>query len=205
MRIVLQEDAAPFDADASVGRLHRVAAASILLLFPTGFVGPQALVAMVDYDTELAGGGRIAFIGQNRIWRFAPQNLTMGSMVFLIVPLSALWPAPRHGDPVVAAVGIVLAVACQVLVMACFRVANGLLRIAQRHAEASDPAARTARVGGAEALVATNSADGTSDGIFALGIHYPWWWALLTVWLVGVLFTFRRLAATDDASPMQRS
>ncbi|MEQ8403133.1 MAG: hypothetical protein RIE24_21485 [Silicimonas sp.] len=158
------------DRTRAARRLYAIAAVSIVLFFLTGFVGPQALLQAVDYDTELAGRELIEFIGQHRVWWFALQNLTMGSMVFLIVPLIALWPALRHGDAAVAAVGIVLAVSCQVLFMAYFPVVNGLLWIADRYAEATDPDLRVALIGGAEALVAMNNAYGTSDGIFAASV-----------------------------------
>jgi hypothetical protein len=54
--------------------------------------------------------------------------------------------------------------------MAYFPVVNGLLWLADRYAEASDAAARSALAGGAEALVAMNNAYGTSDGIFAASV-----------------------------------
>lgn len=155
--------------------LYRIGAVSVLLFVATGIVAPMILLNSLDYDTELSGQDLIEFIGGHRLWWIALQNLTMGSMIFVIPPLLALYPALKAGDGAVALVGIVLAISCQVLFMAYFPVVNGLTWIADRYAEATDPVYRAALAGGAEALVAQNAAYGTSDGIFALSIGLISW------------------------------
>lgn len=182
--------------------IFRVGALSVIAFVIVGLVAPMVLLNALDYDTELSGRELIEFIGSHRAWWFVLQNLTMGSMVFLIIPLIALWPALRHGNAAVAAIGIILAVACQVLFMAYFPVVNGLLWIADRYAEATDAAARDALAGGAEALVAMNNAYGTSDGIFAASVAiiahamrrspFPGWvvWVGYGTGIAGVLGAF---------------
>lgn len=155
--------------------LYRIGAVSVLFFVATGIVAPMILLNSLDYDTEQSGAALIAFIGAQRLWWIALQNLTMGSMVFVIPPLIALYPALKAGNGAAALIGIVLAISCQVLFMAYFPVVNGLTWIADRYAEATDPAYRAALAGGAEALVAQNAAYGTSDGIFALSIGVISW------------------------------
>lgn len=156
-------------------RLYRIGAVSVALFVLTGIVVPMGLLNSLDYDTELNGAALIEFIGGHRLWWIALQNFTMGSMIFVIPPLLALYPALKSGDSGLALIGIVLAISCQVLFMAYFPVVNGLTWIADRYAETTDPTYRAALVGGAEALVAQNNAYGTSDGIFAVSIGLITW------------------------------
>ena len=151
-------------------KLYRIGALSVPLFLLTGIVLPMVTLNWLDYDAEMAGEPLIAFIGQHRTWWFILQNLTMGSMVFLFPPLIALFPALMHADRAWAAIGVTLALACQILFMAYFPVVNGLGWLADRYVEAADPAYRAALSGGAEALVAQNNAYGPSDTIFAVSV-----------------------------------
>lgn len=140
------------------------------LFLVTGIVVPMILLNSLDYDANMSGEALAGFIGQHRLWWTALQNLTMGSMVFLIPTLVALYPALMHVERAWAALGVVLALSCQVLFMAYFPVVNGLGWIGDRYLEAADPAYRAALAGGAEALVAQNNAYGPSDTIFAVSV-----------------------------------
>jgi hypothetical protein len=168
---------ARFAADSSETslRLYRIGAVSVVLFTLTGIIAPMIILNSLPYDAELAGQDLIEHIGAHRLWWIALQNLTMGSMIFVIPPLIALYPALKAADGAVALIGIVLAISCQVLFMAYFPVVNGLTWIADRYAETTDPAHRAALIGGAEALVAQNNAYGTSDGIFAASIGVISW------------------------------
>lgn len=165
----------PPDDQPTSRRLYAIGAVSVVLFVLTGIIAPMLILNSIDYDTELAGRDLIEHIGAHRLWWIALQNLTMGSMVFVIPALIALYPALKPVDAPVALVGIVLAISCQILFMAYFPVVNGLTWIADRYAEATDPAYRAALIGGAEALVAQNNAYGTSDGIFAASIGIISW------------------------------
>lgn len=151
-------------------RLYRIAAVSVVLFVIVGMIAPPLIITSVEYDTELPGKELLEFIAEHRSWWIWLQTLTMGSMVLLIIPLIALYPALMHGDRAVAAIGIVLAISCQILFMAYFPVVNGLFYLSDRYVEATDPAYRASLVGGAEALVAMNNVYGTSDSIFAISI-----------------------------------
>lgn len=151
-------------------RLYRIGAVSTVGFLIVGILAPMAILNSLDYDTEMAGRPLLEFIGAHRLWWIGLQTLTMGSMVFVIPPLIALYPILRNGDAAVAIVGIVLALSTQILFMAYFPVVNGFVWMADRYAETADPAYRDALAGGAEALVAQNNAYGTSDGIFAVSL-----------------------------------
>jgi hypothetical protein len=186
--------------------LYRVGSLSVLLFILLGRLAPMAILNSVDYDTELAGAPLRQFIGDHRLWWIWLQTLTMDSMVFLIVPLMALFPALMHVDAAWPAIGVIFAIACQVPLMAYFPVVNGLVWLADRYAEAFDPTARAALSGGAEALVARNNAYGTSDGIFALGFAvlsilmrrgpFPAWlaWIGILSGLAGIVGAFLKPA-----------
>lgn len=171
----MMRDIHPPELDPVALKLCRIGAVSVVLFVLTGIVAPMILLNGIDYDTELDGLGLIEHIAEHRLWWIALQNFTMGSMIFVIPPLIALYPALKQADGAVALVGIVLAISCQVLFMGYFPVVNGLTWVADRYAEATDPGYRAALVGGAEALVAQNAAYGTSDGIFALSIGLISW------------------------------
>ncbi len=150
--------------------LYKIGCVSVVLFVIVGMIIPPVLLNSVDYDTELAGREILEFIGAHRAWWMWLQTLTMGSMIFMIVPLIALYPALMHVNQVWAGIGIVFAIICQVLFMAYFPIVNGFIWLADRYHETADPLYRAALVGGAEALVAQNNVYGTSDGIFALSI-----------------------------------
>ncbi|WP_421786586.1 hypothetical protein [Hyphobacterium sp.] len=165
------ENSAPqADMHPQSRRLYRIASISVVLFVIVGMLAPPLILTSVEYDTELPGRELLEFIAGHRSWWIWLQTLTMGSMVFLIIPLMALYPALMHGERAVAGIGIVLAISCQVLFMAYFPVVNGLFYLSDRYVEATDPAYRASLVGGAEALVAMNNVYGTSDSIFAISI-----------------------------------
>lgn len=148
----------PPDDRPEARKFCRIGAVSVVFLVLTGILALMIILNSIAYDTELSGQGLIEHIAAHRLWWIALQNLTMGSMVFVIPPLLAALPALKPADGAVALVGIVLAVSRQVLFMAYVPVVNGLTWIADRYVAASDPGYRAALVGGAEALVAQNNA-----------------------------------------------
>jgi len=135
----------------------------------------------------------------------------MGSTVFPALPLVALCPARKHAGRALAAAGIALAVSCRVLFIARFSVVKGLVWLAHRYAETTDPAYRAALIDGAEALVAQNNVYGTRDGNFALSVAaiarskrrgvFPRWVTpagfLTTVAAIGGAFLKPRLESHD--------
>lgn len=151
-------------------RLYRIAAISVVLFVIVGMIIPPLILNSVEYDTELAGKPLVEFISQHRAWWMWLQTLTMGSMIFTIVPFAALFFALRRVDVIWAAIGTGFAIICQILFMAYFPIVNGLLWVSDRYHETTDPEYRQALVGGAEALVAQNNVYGTSDGVFALSL-----------------------------------
>lgn len=151
-------------------RLYRVAATSVLLFVVIGMILPPLILNSVEYDTELAGQALVEFIGAHRMWWMWLQTLTMGSMIFTVVPFAALFFALKDVDALWAGIGTGFAIICQILFMAYFPVVNGLVWVSDRYHETADPVYRDALIGGAEALVAQNNVYGTSDGIFALSL-----------------------------------
>ena len=157
-RVVIAPDGQP-----TARRLHATGSVSVVLFVLTGIIAPMIILNSY-YDTALTGLGLIEHIGAQRLWWIALQNRTMGSMVFVIPPLSALCPALKNVDAALDSVGIVLAISCQVLFMTHFPVVNGFTWIADRYAEATDPAYRAALIGGAEAFAAQHNAYAQATG-----------------------------------------
>lgn len=173
--------------DPSWKDLYRAGSVSILLFILLGEVVPFWLLISADYDATMNGKALLEYIAEHRTWWILLQTLVLGSCAFAIVPFMALYPALRHVNKSHAAIGVVLAISCQVLFLAYFPVVNGLFYLSDQYVAATDPAQRQALIGGAEALVAQNNVYGTSEAVFAVSI--------LILSLVMLKSTFHRAVA----------
>lgn len=156
--------------DPSWQSLYRAGCVCVPLFLIIGMLMPFILLTSVDYDTELNGANLLQYIGQHRLWWLVLQNMTMGSCAIAIIPFMALYPALKHANKSYAAIGVVLAISCQILFLTYLPIVNGLLYLSDEFVATLEPLRQQALVGGAEALVAQNNVYGPSDGLFALSI-----------------------------------
>ena len=151
-------------------RLYRMAAVSVLLYIVLGIAIPPLMIVTIQYDAELNGIELLNFIAENRTWWIVIQGLVMGTAVLLIVMFAALYPALKHLEKNVLAIGVVMGISSQILYLAYFPVVNGLQYMSDQYVAASSEAQRQALAAGAEALVAQNNAYGPSEAVMALAI-----------------------------------
>lgn len=156
--------------DPSWRLLYRMAAISVVLYIVLGIAIPPLMIVSIQYDAELNGIELLNFIAENRSWWIIIQGLVMGTAVLLIVMFAALYPALRHLEKNVLALGTVLGIGSQILYLAYFPVVNGLQYMSDQYVAASSELQRQALAAGAEALVAQNNAYGPSEAVMALAI-----------------------------------
>lgn len=125
-----------------------------------------------DYDTTLDGLGHLEYIAAHRTWWMILQGLVLGTNALLIVTFMALYPVLKHLDKSTTAIGVVLAISCMILFIAYFPPVNGLVYLSDQYVAATDPSARQALVGGAEALVAQMNVYGPSDTLLAISVLF---------------------------------
>jgi hypothetical protein len=157
------------DPDPLWKDLYKAGGISAFLYVVLGLIVPAVLLSTSNYNPKMDGAAILEFIASNREWWIVVQTLTLGSPVFSIITFTALYLALKHLNRSYAAIGVLIAIATQLLFLAYFPVVMGLLYLSDQYATASD-AQRLVFVSAADGLVAQNNAFGPSETMFAISI-----------------------------------
>lgn len=87
-----------------------------------------------------------------------------------LVAFLALYMALKHLNKSYAAIGAVIAIACQVLFLAYFPIVLGLVKLSDQYVAATSTAQRSIFVAAAEGLIAQNNTVSVSGVLFNIGI-----------------------------------
>ncbi|MBU2009771.1 MAG: hypothetical protein KJ624_08070 [Chloroflexi bacterium] len=158
------------DPDPSWKGLYKAGGISVALYIAIGIIAPAVLLLSSNYDASMDGIATLEYIAANKSWWITIQALTLGPSALAIVPFIALYAVLKHVNKSYAAIGVLLAIASEILFLAYFPVVNGLVYLSDKYVAATTTAQRTAFASAAEALVAQNNAYGPSEIVLAGGI-----------------------------------
>lgn len=99
----------------------------------------------------------LPFIASHRLWWIVEQTLTLGPSILAIVSFMALFVALKHVNKSYAAIGVVVAITCQILFVAYYPIVMGLVYLSDQYVVAT-AAQRLVLVYAAEGLLAQNAA-----------------------------------------------
>ena len=151
--------------DPSWRGLYRAGGVSAVLWVVLAGVVPVVLGSITPLPptssgefASLAGGvATLQYITSNRSAFILNQVLFFGPGVLVIVAFLALYMALKHLNKSYAAIGAVVAIACQVLFLASFSIGFGLVYLSDLYVAATTAAQRSAFATAAEGLLAQNN------------------------------------------------
>jgi hypothetical protein len=132
---------------------------------------PEVLFLTSPYDTNMSGAATLYYIASHQAWWIIVQVLSLGFSIVAMVVFLALLMALKHLNKSYAAIGAVIALASQVLILSYWPITMGQLALSQRYLAATTQAERKALATAAESLIAQNSIVAHSiETLCALGV-----------------------------------
>jgi len=146
--------------------LYGAGGVSVFLYIILGIIIPGVLFLFMPYDTSMNGAEILQFIASHRTWWIIIQTLTLGPSLLAIIVFIAL----RHINKSYAALGVVIAAACQLLFVAYYPVVMGLVCLSDQYVNAAE-SQKAVLSAAAEALLAQNNAfNPLYESVFAVGV-----------------------------------
>jgi hypothetical protein len=157
--------------DPSWRALYRAGGAAAWFYVVFGMLVPEGLFLTSPYDPNMSGAATLAYIASHQASWILVQVLSLGLSIVAMVAFLALLMALKHLNKGYAAIGALIALTSQVLILSYWPITMGQLALSQRYLAASTQAERLALATAAESLNAQNSIAAHSiETLCALGI-----------------------------------
>jgi hypothetical protein len=157
--------------DPSWRALYQAGGASALFYVVFGMLVPEGLFLTSPYDSSMSGAATLHYIASHQAWWIIVQVLSLGLSIVAMVMFLALLMALKHLNKSYAAIGALIALASQMLILSYWPVTMGQLSLSDRYLAATTGAQRLALAAAAEGLSAQNSIAAHSiETLCALGI-----------------------------------
>jgi hypothetical protein len=171
MRVGRSSGEAETSPDPSWRALYQAGGASALFYVVFGMIVPEGLFLTSPYDTTMSGAATLHYIASYQAWWIIVQVLSLGLSIVAMVVFLALFLALKHLNKSYAAIGAVIALASQVLILSYWPITMGQLSLSERYLAATTEAQRLSLATAAESLIAQNSIVAHSiETLCALGI-----------------------------------
>ena len=150
--------------------LYRAGGVSAGLYVVLGMIVPAVLFSTSHYNASMGGKATLAFIASNRSWWILIQTLTLMPSVFAIIAFLALYMALKHLNKSYAAMGVVVAITCQIVFLGYLPIVMGLVYMSDHYGAATTDTEHATLATGASSLVAVNSAPSFMEIVFGISI-----------------------------------
>ncbi len=157
--------------DPSWRDLYQAGGASALFYVVFGMIVAEGLFLTSPFDPNMSGVATLQYVASHQAWWIIEQVLSLGLSIVAIVVFMALFMALKHLNKSYAAIGAVIAIVSQVLILSYWPITMGQLSLSDRYMAATTEAQRLAFATASESLVAQNSiAAHGIETLCALGI-----------------------------------
>lgn len=171
LRVGRSSGEAETSPDPSWRALYLAGGACALFYVVFGMLVPEGLFLTSPYDPNMSGAATLDYIASHQAWWILVQVLSLGLSMVAMVVFLALFPALKHLNKSYAAIGVMVALTSQVLILSYWPITMGQLALSQRYLAATTAAQRLALATAAESLNAQNSIAAHSiETVCALGV-----------------------------------